>query len=106
MIRMNDDYWAGHYLLEAAKRYSEWGALAKVDHMTSINGYGHRVDFSSLSAKTDKGTALRGRTQYDKSMDAVADEKRLRRERESLISNSSSRAPLVMGYSSSSMTSH
>lgn len=66
MLRCKDAYWAEYYLLEAAVKYTEWGAIVKVHQMKKAYP---SIDFDKR--KTRESTAMHSRQWFDANVDSV-----------------------------------
>jgi hypothetical protein len=66
MIRLKDEYWARHYLGNAATSYTEWGAVVKAKHMANKHD---SVEFTHGDGPS--GAFIHGRQQYDGNVDSI-----------------------------------
>jgi hypothetical protein len=66
MIRIKDEYWAKHYLGNAAASYAEWGAVVKAEYMAKKHD---SVEFTPEDVPS--GAFVHGRQQYDGNVDSI-----------------------------------
>jgi hypothetical protein len=66
MLRVQDEYWAKHYLTNAAASYAEWGAVVKAEQMAKKHD---SVVFKHDTAPS--GAFIHGRQQYDGNVDSI-----------------------------------